>query len=57
MKYEDEKIEKLQWHMIHEFEHADLGRVDFDSETESKKDIEFDPNDGNIADVFIENFF
>ena len=59
MKYHDEKkVEKnLEWDKIVDMRSIHLGRVDFGTCGESRKDIELDPNDRNLSEVCFENLF
>ena len=59
MKYEDEnKDEKiLNWEIVPVMDKVEWGDIDFELDVEWKKDIAIDEEDGNLADIFFDEFF
>ena len=58
MKCNDEKqVEnELEWEMIEDAQSIDHGREDFGTDVYCRKDIELDPDDENLSDIFVSIF-
>ena len=47
----------MEWGTIDRTDSIDLRGVDLDAEVEWRKDIELNPNDENLSEVYFEHFF
>ena len=54
LKYYDEK--EIEWGIVPNSEDVDLEGVDFIGNAQWKKEIECDPDNEKLSDIFFENF-